>query len=155
MARTLTPRDFAAVREGLAAAVPFNSTLALEYVELQAGRAVVRLPDAPGLRNHLGTQHAGGLFSAAEAASGAAFVAAFVDHIAALRPAVRRAVIEYRRPARGAIDATAIMAGPRASVLADLDTTGSADFEIAVELADGAGTTIAVATFDWNLRRPR
>ncbi len=39
---------------GLQAAVPFVRTLGLEEVEVSAERAVLRLPDAEGQRNHVG-----------------------------------------------------------------------------------------------------
>ena len=42
------------------------------------GRGVVTLPDDERLHNHVGSQHAGALFSAGEAASGGAFLGAFV-----------------------------------------------------------------------------
>lgn len=44
--------------------------LELEYLEMGPGTATVRLPERPELGNHVGAQHAGALFTAAEAASG-------------------------------------------------------------------------------------
>lgn len=71
--------DFDALRAGMAAAVPFNQHLGLEVTELGPGTAKVRLPDEAGLRNHVGTQHAAGLFAAAEAASGPIDATATLD----------------------------------------------------------------------------
>ena len=50
---------------------------------------VVKLPDMANLHNHVGSQHAGALFSAGEAASGAAFVGAFVEVMGGSHPARR------------------------------------------------------------------
>ena len=42
---------------------------------------MVSLPEADNLNNHVGSQHAGALFSAGEAASGGAFVGAFAERM--------------------------------------------------------------------------
>jgi acyl-coenzyme A thioesterase PaaI-like protein len=57
--------DYEPIRAGLAQAIPFNSHLGLEVVEVGPGTGVVRLPDDDRLRNHVGTQHAGGVFAEA------------------------------------------------------------------------------------------
>ena len=49
---------------GLRDAIPFNKYLELEVAEVAPGRGVVRLPERPELLNHVGSQHAGALFSA-------------------------------------------------------------------------------------------
>ena len=58
--RSLGGMDYAAVAAGLQQAVPFNAHLGLEVLEVGPGLGVVRLPEAPGLLNHVGSQHAGG-----------------------------------------------------------------------------------------------
>jgi acyl-coenzyme A thioesterase PaaI-like protein len=45
-------------------AVPFAGFLGLEFIEIEEGRAVVRLAERPELGNHVGSQHAGALFTA-------------------------------------------------------------------------------------------
>ena len=86
--------DYEALAKGMAAAVPFNSHLGLEYVSIGPGEAVVRLPDDEALRNHVGSQHAGGLFSAGEAASGGAFVGTFAERMGDITPLAAAANIE-------------------------------------------------------------
>src|SRR4051794_35324295 len=68
--------DFEALRAGLAGAIPFNGHLGLALVEVGPGRGVVKLPDRPELHNHVGTQHAGGLFAAGGFAPGGALIGA-------------------------------------------------------------------------------
>ena len=46
--------DYEAVRAGLEAAIPFNTHVGLEFVEVAEGRGVVRLPDGEHLQNHVG-----------------------------------------------------------------------------------------------------
>ena len=52
--------DYEVVRAGLEQAIPFNGHLGLEVVEVGDGSCTVRLPDDERLRNHVGSQHAGG-----------------------------------------------------------------------------------------------
>src|SRR3712207_9201399 len=85
--------------------VPYT-TLFRSVVEVAPGRGVVRLPDRDELRNHVGSQHAGALFSAGEAASGAAFVGAFAERLGELTPLAQSASIEYLKLAKGPITAT-------------------------------------------------
>ena len=76
--------DYEAVRAGMQQAIPYNNHLGLEVVEVADGRGVVRLPESDSLLNHVASQHAGALFSAGEAASGAAFVGGFAEQMLSL-----------------------------------------------------------------------
>jgi acyl-coenzyme A thioesterase PaaI-like protein len=81
--------DYEAVRQGLEQAIPFNRHVGLDVAEVGEGRGVVRLPDDERLHNHVGSQHAGALFSAGEAASGAAFVGAFAERMGGITPSAK------------------------------------------------------------------
>src|SRR4051812_29021075 len=114
--------DYDALRGALATGVPFNGTLDLEVVEVGDGTAVVRLPDSDALKNHVGSQHAGALFTAGEAASGGAFLGAFAEHLASgLTPLARSASIDYKKIARGPIEARATLDADMAELLQKLD----------------------------------
>jgi acyl-coenzyme A thioesterase PaaI-like protein len=145
--------DYEALRAGIAEAIPYNKHLGLELLEVADGRAVVRLPEGGHLNNHVGTQHAGGLFSAAEAASGAAFVGGFAERLGEITPLARRASIEYTALARGPIDATATLGEDAASLLERLDADGRVEFPVAIELTDADGKQVATMTVDWHLRK--
>ena len=144
--------DFEALRAGLAGAIPFNTHLGLELVEVAAGRGVVKLPDRAELHNHVGTQHAGGLFAAGEFASGAAFLGAFAEQLARVTPLARAAEIDYRKLARGEITATAKLDEPVTGLIEKLDKDGRVEFSIEVELADAGGQVVAAMTIDWHVR---
>ena len=92
--------DYEAVRQGLEQAIPFNRHVGLDVAEVGDGRGVVRLPDDERLHNHVGSQHAGALFSAGEAASGAAFVGAFAERMGEITPTRpdRRDLLPETRP---------------------------------------------------------
>jgi acyl-coenzyme A thioesterase PaaI-like protein len=145
--------DYEAMRAGLEQAIPFNQHLGLQVVELEEGRGVVRLPDEASLRNHVGSQHAGALFAAGEAASGGAFVATFGERLADVTPLAESAEITYKKIARGPITATGRLGTSRDDLLDELESDGATQFPIAVELTNGAGDVVATMTVRWHVRR--
>jgi acyl-coenzyme A thioesterase PaaI-like protein len=145
--------DFDALRTGLEQAVPFNGHLGLEVVEVAPGTGVVRLPEDDRLRNHVGSQHAAGLFAAGEAASGAALLATFAEKMGEIRPLAASAEIAYRKLARGPITATGRLAGNAQALLGQLEREGRVEFPIDVELTDEQGTVVAEMTVRWHVRR--
>jgi acyl-coenzyme A thioesterase PaaI-like protein len=144
--------DYDALRDGMAAAVPFNTYVGLEIREVGPGYAIVRLPDDERLYNHVGSQHASGLFAAAEAASGGAFLAGFGERIAELRPLTTRAQIAYSKLATGPIDARAELPDTDA-LLATIEAEGKVVFEVPVTLTNAGGETVATATVEWHVRK--
>ncbi len=145
--------DYKALSAGLQAAIPYNNHVGLEYVEVAEGRGVVRLPDADNLKNHVGSQHAGALFSAGEAASGGAFVGAFAERLAAITPLARSAKIDYLKLAKGEITATATLSATAPELLSQLDSTGRVEFPVTVEMTDADGNAVARMTVDWHVRK--
>jgi acyl-coenzyme A thioesterase PaaI-like protein len=144
--------DYDVVRAGLEQAIPFNRHLGLEVIEVAEGRASVRLPEGEHLNNHVGSQHAGGLFSAGEAASGGAFVGAFAEHLSSITPLARSARIEYLKLARGPIVATGRLTADVPALLEQLEVDGRVEFQIEVELTDASDQVVARMTVDWHIR---
>lgn len=144
--------DYEAVRAGLEQAIPFNQHVGLEVLGVGDGAGSVRLPDQPHLRNHVGSQHAGALFSAGEAASGAAFVGAFAEHLGELTPLAKSANIEYLKLAQGPITATGTLERDVSELMSEVSDTGRTEFPIGVSLTDESGTEVARMTVDWHLR---
>jgi acyl-coenzyme A thioesterase PaaI-like protein len=144
--------DFDAIAQGLTQAVPFAGHLGLEITSVAAGEAVVVLPEGPELTNHVGSQHAGALFTAAETASGAAFVGAFAERMGDVTPLARGAEISYEKIAKGPIEAHAKLAVPAAEALATLDADGKVVFPCEIELTDASGQRVATATVQWHVR---
>ena len=145
--------DYEAIRGGLQSAIPFNAHLGLEVLEIGDGRAVVRLPDRDELRNHVGSQHAGALFGAGEAASGGAFVGAFVERLGEITPLARGADIAYRQIAEGPITATATLSAAAAELMGTLDQQGKVEFAVEVELANDDGDLVATMTVRWHVKK--
>ncbi len=144
--------DFDAIAEGMTQAVPFAGHLGLEITSVGEGEATVRLPERPELTNHVGSQHAGALFTLAETASGAAFVGAFAERMGEVTPLARQAEISYEKIAKGPIDASAKLGVAKDEALATLDADGKVVFPCEVTMADGSGLQVAKATVQWHVR---
>lgn len=144
--------DFDLIAKGMSQAVPFVGHLDLEITEVSEGEATVLMPERPELLNHVGSQHAGALFTAAETASGAAFVGAFAERMGELTPLARSAEISYEKIATGEITARAKLGVDAAQALATLDAEGKVEFPCKVELTDKDGQRVARASVDWHVR---
>jgi uncharacterized protein (TIGR00369 family) len=144
--------DFDAIAQGMTQAVPFAGHLGLEITSVAEGEATVVLPERQELTNHVGSQHAGALFTLAETASGAAFVGAFAERMGDVTPLARSAEIDYEKIAKGPITASARLGMAKAEALATLDADGKVEFPCEVELADPSGTRVAAATVRWHVR---
>ncbi len=147
--------DFDAIKEGLRQSVPLVRTLGLEFEELSAERALLRLPDQPDLHNHVGGPHAGIMFALGESASGAVVIGTFADQLGRATPLAADASIRYRRVAMGEVTAEAVLGRPRGDVVADLDRGENGYFEVAVTLRDSSGQTTGDMTVNWVLRLNR
>jgi hypothetical protein len=99
----------------------------------------------------VGSQHAGGLFTVAETASGGAFVAAFADRLGEITPLAKSARISYEKIAKGPIDAAAKL--DAGDLLDELEANGKVEFPIDVVMTDGEGNRVATATIDWHVRK--
>ncbi len=144
--------DYTAVAAGLTQAIPFNVHLGLQTIAVVEDGGTVSLPDDERLRNHVGSQHAGGLFSAGEAASGAAFVGAFLDIMGEITPLAESAQIAYKKLAKGEITATARFTEDRDALKAKLNEDGRIRFPIEVEMTNADGTMVAEMTVNWYVR---
>lgn len=138
--------------ETMSVAVPFARHARVTVTAAGPEGATAAIPDAPELLNHVGSQHAGALFTLAEAASGAAMMGAFADVMLGVTPLVRQAGIRYLKVARGPIEAKARLSDALDLLRANLAKDGRVDFKVLVELVDGAGQLIADAEYDWALR---
>lgn len=119
---------------------PYTGTVSPEVVELERGRAVVRLRDTKAVRNHLNSVHAMALCNIAEVASGLAFISAWPENARGILVGFS---IDYLAKARGDLLASAsypAIASNERSV-----------HDISVEVHDRAGTLVARAEARWLL----
>jgi acyl-coenzyme A thioesterase PaaI-like protein len=135
--------------------VPWVGTAGIEFVEVTPDRVVVRLPDDPALRNHVGGPHAAMIFGLGETASGAVTLAAFAPALERATPLPVRSEIAYRRVARGTLTAVAQPARPAGEVLAELEAGSRPEFDVRVTVTDAEGGETTRMTVVWTLRPHR
>lgn len=147
--------DFDALRAQFAAAVPFARHAGVEIVEIGDGTAQTRLTQTEQLSNHIGSLHAGAIFTLAEAASGAAMVGAFAEMAAAIRPLATEARISYLKLGRGAVTAQAKTDHIGADLRHQLRATGLVTFQVTVDVLDERQRIIAQVVVGWRVSMPK
>ncbi|QYG10108.1 DUF4442 domain-containing protein [Janthinobacterium sp. PAMC25594] len=143
------------IKQQMMDTLPFVRLLGISIDEIGAGTSRVSMPEDPKLNNHLGTQHAGALFTLAETASGAAMAGGFAELILGLRPVAKESRIAYQKLARGATRAEGRVPGDLAALKAQLAQDGKVAFPVAVDIFDSEGTLAAQVTVDWYLSQKR
>lgn len=143
------------IKQQMMDTLPFVRLLGISIDDIGAGTSKVSMPDDPKLHNHLGTQHAGALFTLAETASGAAMAGGFAELILGLRPVAKESRIQYQKLARGATRAEGRVTGDLAALKAQLAQDGKVAFPVAVDIFDSEGTLAAQVTVDWYLSQKR
>lgn len=152
MTDPIDPELLRLVRDGLGDAVPFARHTGVTVDEVADGAAAASLDATPQILNHVGTVHAGALFTLAEAASGAAMAGALAPVLFEITPVVSEASIAYPRPAKGPLRATASIdrAGPE--VRAELAENGRIDFRVDVTVIDERDREVATFAATWAVR---
>jgi len=143
-----------AIRDGFGMAVPFVRHAGITLTEVGCGVATAVLADMAELRNHVGTLHAGVLYTLGETASGAAIAGALAPILEEVRPLATAARIQYLRPARGEIVATATVAEAD-SLQARVVSEGRVAVLAQVSLRDVNGAEVARLEVDWTILGPR
>jgi len=139
--------------ENMPTQVPMVGTLNIEYLELNADHALLRMPDQPEYHNHIGGIHAGAMFTLAETASGAIVLAEFGDKFDSVVPLAVQATIRYLKVAMGPLTAEATMNATVDEVLADLESGTRPEFTVDVAIRDESGTQTGAMTIIWTLKR--
>jgi hypothetical protein len=130
--------------------VPFNRYLGI----LPSGKKgyILEMRCDKKLSNHLGTLHAGALFSLAEATSGEFLLRQFQRPELNIIPVVRKADIKYSRPADSVVYSTAEFFDNDADeVFAGLKEKGKVIVKVNVNLFNETLERIAVSTVHWFL----
>jgi acyl-coenzyme A thioesterase PaaI-like protein len=113
------------------------------------------LAENESLYNHVGTLHAGALFTLGESASGATMLRLLAPALAGAMPVAKSAAIEYRKPARGRIRAAGSLAESVEEIAARLKQDKKATFDVRVSLQDDAGVEVATMNVTWYVRSDR
>ena len=143
------------IKQQMMNTLPFAKTCGIQIDEIGAGTARVSMPEDDRLNNHLGSPHAGALFTLAETASGAAMAGAFADLIMGLRPVAKEARIQYLKVAQGATHAKARVPGDISALKQVLHSEGKIAFPVEVDILDSADELVAQVHVDWYLSMKR
>ena len=146
----MSPYDL--IRTQIGERVPFVRTAGVELTEVGDGTATAVLDQTDATSNHVGSQHAGALYTLGETASGAAVAGALAPVVLSTRLVATTATIDYRAMAKGRVTARGRTERPGAELLATLDEAGKAVFKALVELTDADGKTVATMTVDWHAK---
>jgi uncharacterized protein (TIGR00369 family) len=141
------------IKAQMGSAVPFAKHAGIELKELSPTVGIARLLQRHEVSNHVGTMHAGALFSLAETASGAVMAGIFAQNIMNIRPVVSEARITYLKSARGDITATATTALTAEALQAQLDEAGHVVFDVMVNLTDENAVNVAKFSATWNVKK--
>ena len=147
--------DFTSLRTQLAAAIPFARHAGVEIMEISDGAAVARLVQSEPLSNHLGSVHAGAIFTLGETASGAAMVGAFAEVATQMRPLATSANISYLKLARGTLLARARTDIVGSELRAQLAGNGAVNFAVHVDVQDERERVIAQLVVSWRVTMPK
>ncbi len=141
------------IRNQMNRSVPFASHTGVEILSIGSGEAQAALDERPTTVNHIGSQHAGALFTLGETASGAAMAGLFTTRLGELRPVTSDANIRYARIARGRIVASARCDTPAPVLLDRLDADGKVSFAVDVTMADEGGRDVAAMQVTWHVSK--
>ncbi len=131
--------------------IPFLAPLGMEITEDGEGVTHVQLPFREGVTNHVGTLHAGALFTVAETAAGVAAWKVVPGEQAAVL--LRSSSVRYTRRAAGKVTASARADESAAEeARAAFETAQRADLVVEATVEDGDGETVFVGSFDYALR---
>ena len=147
----MTPYDM--IRDQISKSVPFARHAGVVITSLADGQGKGRLEQTDTSINHIGSQHAGALFTLGEAASGAALAGAFASVLFSVRAVAGRADIAFTKVAKGRISATASTSEPGCDLLAVLQAEGRVAFDVAVSMTDEAGDEVAQMTVAWHVKK--
>jgi hypothetical protein len=135
--------------------IRFNAFLGIKRDSADLA-APLCLPESTDYHNHLDTVHASAQFALGEAASGDCLLRRFRDltERETLVPVVRTVEVKYRKPAQGAIRATAEITDEiESATRSTLARKGRAVIPVAVTIVDSAGQMTMTAVFEWFVQR--
>ena len=134
--------------------IPFISTVGIVLDEIGLGSAKATLPARREVQNHMGTAHAGAVYSLGESASGGVVLSMFADQLPKVFIALKSSTVAHKKAAAGDVVATATLKEDPKAIRARYDETGKSDFEVPVALYVGEVLTAEI-TFTWAVRAPR
>jgi acyl-coenzyme A thioesterase PaaI-like protein len=130
-----------------------NKTLGMQLAPEGSGH-ILEMRESPLLLNHVGTIHASVQFALAEASSGEFLLRHLGEAQGQVFAVLRRSDVKFRKPAHGALRASARFAdGAADSSSAEPASRGRVLASVLVEIADAHGVVTMTGQYDWFLQR--
>lgn len=135
----------------LPSVVPFVGKLGIMYQHMDGTGARLALKSHPSLLNHVGTVHAGVLFTLAESASGAVLVSGIGDLLDKITPVVTSAEITFHKAAVGDLVASAAPGDDLAGAVQAATTGQRSEVEVHANVKDSRDVLCVTALVRWVL----
>lgn len=144
--------DVQVLKAMLEQAVPFIRRIGLEIKSLGDHKVRVELPFRDENANHVGTAHAGVIFTVGETA-GAALAASCFD-MGKLMIVVRGAKVSYRKPIRGLLTCTGEIDPAAARAASEkVEREGKVNFPVQLKMTNEKGEPAVELEFEYHLRK--
>lgn len=142
--------DYEALRSRSDSIVPFGKHVGTAIVALSADEAVVEIGGDRSGQNHMGTVHAGAIYTAADIAGAAAFVGAAATGLARVeRLVLRSATAAYRKPATGVLRTVAAVDKRELAPILAATTGGRHELTAKAWVYDSDEVVVAKFGFDY------
>lgn len=149
----MTPYDM--IKAQLGEIVPFQNYVGIALTQVGDGTAQATLEQRPEVSNHIGSVHAGAMFTLGEAASGAAMAGALAPVILQMRPVAAMGQIAFKKVAKGALTAHATASRSGADLMQTIKDEGKVAFDVAVDVRDANADTVVEMTVNWHVSATR
>ena len=149
----MTPYDM--IKSHLDTAVPFANHVGVVLTHVGDGEGQARLDQSNETSNHIGSQHAGAMFTLGEAASGAAVAGALAPVILNMRPVAATAQIAFKKIAKGTLTAHAKTSQPGAALMKTIEDDGKVVFDVTVDIRDASEESVVEMTINWHVSAAR
>jgi uncharacterized protein (TIGR00369 family) len=141
------------IKDHMAKSIPYADETGAEVVDIRSDGAEARLTKTEKVGNHIGTVHAGAIFTLGETASGAAMSGLLADKVLELRPVAAEASIQYLKTAKTDLIAYGKASIPAEQALAAIETDGKVQFDVGVSIRDADDVEVATMTVAWHVKK--
>lgn len=130
---------------------PFNARLRARMVRWDDNNCVIFLKRRRGVKNHVGTIHAGALFTLGETCAGLVIIRNFPFE--GFRPLMSSVRVDYSKQARDDVTGAAHVGPETIGAMREALAGGEVpSVEIVTEISDGTGLPIAAVTTVWQIK---
>ncbi len=139
------------IRKRISDTVPFAKHIGVEIVSVGDGMSECNVQLKPELLNHIGSAHAGVIFTLAETASGGAMGGALAPFLTQARPIVSDSAIEFIKVGKSSLTAYGKTENDPDELRNTLKTDGTVVFNVLVSIKDEEEIEISKVRVTWHV----